>query len=291
MFKIRSIKKEFEFVLEKNSLDLSDYLKYSFALFLILFCFGIFIYLLDYLSLFMLLVLIICFFIFSFLFFYFFFTYLEDYKQNKIALGISDLLVQASLFPKGTDIIEIIKYFGNNTISNALVSYEFKICYSQIKNGTPVNDALDNIVKRNKNDKLSKIINYLKISYDSGIDVSELFLKLSQNLLNTEIVEKEKQVGLTIQKYTLIISSAVIVPLVLKWVLDIVSGFSVNSVVDVFSFDAGLLETAKLAIYVYIGELSLITSLFVGIIDGSWKKFIVYLVVIAPLAYLVFLIA
>lgn len=285
------IKADFEFVLEKNSCDFYDYLKYSFSLFLILFCFIVFLYFLNYLSLLVLLILIIFSFVFSLLFFYFFFTYLEDYKQKKITSGLSDLLIQASLFPKGTDIIEIIKYFGSNSISNEIISKEFRICYSQIKNGTPVIDALNNISKRNKNEKLEKIINYLKISYESGIDVSELFVKLSKNLLNTEIVEKEKQVGLAIQKYTLIISAAVIVPLVLKWVLNIVSGFSFTKLLDIFSFDLTLFKTAKIAIYVYIGELSLITSIFVGIIDGSWKKFIIYLIFIVPIAYIVFFIA
>ncbi|MDD4983596.1 MAG: type II secretion system F family protein [Candidatus ainarchaeum sp.] len=288
-FNFSKLKSDFEFILSKNSLDLSDYIKYSFTLFVFLFSVLLFFYIIGTISLLLLLCLIIFVALFSFLFFYLFFIYLEDYKQKKITLGLSDLLIQASLFPKGTDIIEIIKYFSDNSISNNVLSYEFKICHSQITKGTAVQDALDNIVKRNKNVKLRQIINYLKISYESGIEVSELFTKLSKNLIETEIVEKEKQVGLTIQKYTLLISSAVIVPLVLKWVLNIVSNFSFDTTIDVFSFDAVLLETAKLAIYVYIGVLSLITSVFVALIDGSWKKFIIYFIIICPLAYIIFL--
>ena len=283
------LKTEFEFILNKNSLDLFDYLKYSFALFVFLFSVLLFFYIVGVVSLVLLLCCFILAALFSLLFFYLFFIYLEDYNQKKINLGLSDLLIQASLFPKGTDIIEIIKYFSDNSISNNVLSYEFKICYSQIMKGTAVQDALDNIVKRNKNAKLKQIINYLKISYESGIEVSELFTKLSKNLIETEIVEKEKQVGLTIQKYTLLMSSAVIVPLVLKWVLNIVSNFSFDATIDVFSFDAQLLQTAKIAIYAYVGELSLITSIFVALIDSSWKKFIIYFIIICPLAYIIFL--
>ena len=276
---VRVLISDFEFILEKQNLDLFDYYKYSFAFFV------------GFVGIFILVIFLLLSLIFSFVFVYLIFIYLEDNKQRKISAGLSDLLVQASLFPKGTDLIEIIKYFGNNAISNENLSHEFRICYSQILAGVSVTDALVNIQKRNKNEKLAQIVNYLKISYDSGIEVSELFGKLSKNLINAEIVEKEKQVGLSIQKYTLITSSALIVPLVLKWVLNIVTGFSANSAIDAFSFNSALLDTAKIAIYAYVGELSLITSIFVGIIDGNWKKFVVYFCFICPLAYLVFILA
>jgi len=212
----------------------------------------------------------------------------EEQRQKTIEKNIQDILLQASLFPKGTEITKIIDYIANQNYK--YTSVEFKIALKQIKKGYSVQKSLQEICTRNKSKLLQRVIGLLIIGYKSGKDMHFVFNKISQYILHIHELERERYSSLAIQKYTLLISAAVLVPLILGWIKNIIAGFDVSTfqTLEIISQGPEMKEYAAIATYIYLAELSVISSFFVALVDGNKKKFIWYLLFILPCAFLVF---
>lgn len=215
----------------------------------------------------------------------------EEQRQKTIDSNLQDVLLQASLFPKGTEITKILEYISNQKYK--YISTEFKIALKHIQKGISVSKALQEITTRNKSKMLGRVINLLIIGYKSGKEMSFVFSKISHYILKTQELERERYSSLAIQKYTLLISSAILVPLILSWVVNIVGSMDLSSfsALGVITQDPNMALYAKYATWIYIVELSLISSFFIAMIDGNKKKTITYFLFILPVAILVYVLA
>jgi hypothetical protein len=212
----------------------------------------------------------------------------EENRQKTIENSLQDILLQASLFPKGTEITKILEYIVKQKYT--YVSLEFNIALKQIKKGYSVEKSLNEIILRNKSKLFERVIKLLIIGYKSGKDMQFVFNKISQYILKTHELERERYSSLAIQKYTLILASAILVPLILGWIQSIISQFDFTSFqnIGVITPETKLIEYAKISTKIYLFELSLISSYFIAIIDGNKKRFIFYALIILPLAFFIF---
>jgi hypothetical protein len=215
--------------------------------------------------------------------------YKEYLRQKEIETQLSDFLLNANMFPPGTDIIEIMRFISK--YNKTILSKEFSIAVSQINNGFSVNTVLNEIKQRNASIKLHRVIDVLKLSYNSGSNLSNIFEKLSHEIQQDQTILREKANGLAIPKYTLLLSSGILIPMILKWVLKIISEIDLGLLnsYDLISNNVDLIAQINYIVYIYIFEFVLISSIFIAIIDGNWKKFIVYLIILLPLAYIIFI--
>lgn len=212
----------------------------------------------------------------------------EENRQRTIENSLQDILLQASLFPKGTEITKILEYIVKQKYQ--YVSLEFNIALKQIKKGYSVEKSLNEIILRNKSKLFERVIKLLIVGYKSGKDMQFVFNKISQYILKTHELERERYASLTIQKYTLILASAVLVPLILGWIQEIISQFDFTSFqnIGVIAPETKLVEYAKISTKIYLFELSLISSYFISIIDGNKKRFVFYALIIMPIAFFIF---
>ncbi len=219
---------------------------------------------------------------------YYYELFKENNRQKYIDSILQDILLQAGLFPKGTEITKIIQYISEQNYQ--YISLEFTIALKQIKKGYSVQKSLQEICTRNKSKLLERVINLLIVGYKSGKDMHFVFNKISQYILHIQELERERYSSLAIQKYTLLISAAILVPLILGWIQSIIVGFDFSSfqTIGVVSIDPNLQIYAKYATYIYLCELSVISSYFVALIDGNTKKSLIYLLIILPIALLIF---
>ncbi len=212
----------------------------------------------------------------------------EEKRQKTIEDSLQDVLLQASLFPKGTEITKILEYIVKQKYP--YISLEFNIAIKQIKKGYSVENSLNEIILRNKSKLFERVVKLLIIGYKSGKDMHFVFNKISQYILKSHELERERYSSLAIQKYTLILASAILVPLILGWIQGIISQFDFTSFqnIGVITPETKLVQYAKIATIIYLFELSLISSYFIAIIDGNKKKFIFYALIIMPLAFFIF---
>lgn len=281
---------EFVLYLDKEHKTADDYILFSIIFYLIVVVFVSILFLVKNFSIYIYAIILILSFPLAFVFAYIYFLYNEEQRQLRIETELSDFLLQASLFPRNSDITSILSTLAKQ--NKGLLSKEFEICLDQIRKGYSVELSLNGIINRNKNKLLQRAMYLLLIGYNSGKDLSDVFNKMSKEIIALQDVSREKTSAISIQKYTLFISSGVLVPLVLKWVSNIVASIDISNLdsLELFAVDKTVAVFAGYAINIYLFEFALISSIFIAIADGNWKKFVLYAIFLIPLAYLVFII-
>lgn len=274
--------------LSKSNKTLDSFVKevaLSYFIFVITF---IILFILDFILWYYLIIAVICTLPTLFVVLYYLELFKESQRQKYIESILQDILLQASLFPKGTEITKILQYISEQKYK--YISLEFKIALKQIKKGYNVQKSLQEICTRNKSKLLARVIDLLIIGYKSGKDMHFVFNKISQYILHIQELERERYSLLAIQKYTLLISAAILVPLILSWIQNIIAGFNPASfqTIGVVSINPELQTYGRYATYIYLAELSAISSYFVALIDGNKKKFVLYLLFILPVSLLIF---
>jgi hypothetical protein len=289
IFKLLGSEKYDSFILylNKDHKTITDFTK-EIALFYTIFVISfIVLFVLDYILWYYLIIIILSLPIIFFCLYYYE-LFKENQRQKYIDGILQDILLQASLFPKGTEITKIIQYISEQDYK--YISLEFRIALKQIKKGYSVTKSLQEICTRNKSKLLERVINLLIVGYKSGKDMHFVFNKISQYILHIQELERERYSSLAIQKYTLLVSAAILVPLILGWIQNIIAGFDFSSFqnIGVIKIDSNLQIYAKYATWIYLFELSAISSYFVALIDGNKKKSIIYFLIILPVSLLIF---
>jgi len=279
---------DFTLYLYKENKTLNSFFKICATIFALIVIIILTLFSLNIINFYLLASIIICAFPITIILNYYYILFKEERRQKKIEKLLQDVLLQCSLFPKGTEITKILKYISEQNYT--YISLEFKIALKQIKKGYSIPRALQEICKRNKSSLLERIINLMIIGYKSGKDMHFIFNKISQYILRIQELERERYSSLAIQKYTLLLSSAILVPMILGWIQNIITGFDFSSfqTIDIITQDPKLVEYAKYATWIYLAELSIISSFFIALIDGNKKKFVLYLLFILPIAFLIF---
>lgn len=217
----------------------------------------------------------------------------ERNKRDK-ELIVPDLLLQASIFPKGTEITRMIKYVGDGNYG--LLGDEFKTAYNEIQKGSSVEDALSGIKNRCKSRVIERAINLLIHGYKSGADMSQIFKETAEDILETNEILRERGAALIIEKYTLIFAGGIIVPVILGLLSGMVSGMNF-SIIEGLELGMSAVErkeifnAAILGTQIYIIEYAIIASLFIANQEGNMKNAVIYAVFLVPLSFAAFLIA
>lgn len=223
-------------------------------------------------------------------FFVLYYSYLIEKRKKTIEEQTPMVLLQASVFPKGTTLREIIGYLSKK--ENGELGKEFQKTREEIEKGASVEKAMEKLKKRNPSPIIERLSELLLIAYQSGAPLGESFRELAEELLETKAILSEKKAALSIEKTTLLMGSLLIVPFILGVLTGLVQGFEFGEI-GVAGFSSTeqrteLLNTAPIAINLYIIEYAFIASIFLGWLDGKPKKALLYALLIVPCSIAVF---
>jgi len=225
---------------------------------------------------------------------YFFQEYCFESNKRKKEKLVPDLLLQASVFPAGTDIIAIIKYIGNSDFG--LLSKDFRQAYLAILKGASVEKALEKVKKTNQSRVIDRGINLLIQGYCSGADMGLVFREAAEDILETQSLLRERVSTMVIEKYTLLFAGGLIVPLILGLLVGMVNGMGFASI-EGLSFGIAIQERRELlsmalaANNFYIIEYALLASIFVAQQENNLKKAMLYAVFLVPASFICYTLA
>ncbi|MFH1224829.1 MAG: type II secretion system F family protein [Candidatus Diapherotrites archaeon] len=222
---------------------------------------------------------------------YFIAVYKFERRKRSIEALVPDVLLQASIFPKGTPAGRIIKYLARADYGQ--LSAEFEIAHRKIENSASVEEALNDMKRRNRSRVLVRALDLLLEGYNSGADMGQTFKEAAEDLLETNSIIRERVSSMVVEKYTLLFAGGIIVPLVLGLIVGLVSGLDFANVGELgIGMDAArraeMISASLLANQVYIAEYALIASLFVANQEGNMKNAIVYAALLLPLSVIVY---
>ncbi|MFH1664090.1 MAG: type II secretion system F family protein [archaeon] len=209
----------------------------------------------------------------------------EKNKREKENL-VPDILLQASIFPKGTPIIKIIKYISESDYG--LMSKEFNKAFSETEKGKTIEDSLKDISLRCKSEIISRTMNLLIQGNRSGAEMNKVFKETAEDILETQSIIKERIASTFIQKYTLILAGGIIVPALLGLIVGFINEMSFLGINELgLGMPAEqrkeIIEAALTANQIYLIEYALIASVFIAQQEGNTKKALVYALILIPL--------
>lgn len=207
-------------------------------------------------------------------------------KEEKII----DFLFYCSIIGKGKNLNNLLKETKSKGFG--LLEKEFMLVLQQINNGLSPKKALLLMKKRNKSKVIERAINLLVLGLESGIDLSNVFRQTAIDLMQTKHLIKERNSALLIQKYTLILSATIVLPLILAMITQMVSSFDFSILSSIMNANNNeriqLIEAAKLAINFYLIEFAFLSSAFLALSEGRKSVLLVNGSIYAVIAVFLF---
>ena len=220
--------------------------------------------------------------------------FLFDNRRRKIEGITPDFLLEASLFPKGTSLAEIIGVFSKRDYP--FLSEEFMKAWHELQKGATPELCLSNMKKRVKSRAFSRAIDLVIEGTKSGADVAIVFKEAAEDQLETNALIRERKSSLVVEKYTLLFAGGIIVPLILGTVAGMLETLDFSALSEIgIGLSAiekkDLLNAGKTASLIYIIEYALIASFFLAFQEHDRKKTVIYAAFLLPVSLCVYFFA
>jgi len=220
---------------------------------------------------------------------YFIILYLIDTRAKGIESYLPDALFQVGALEHGVPIERIIQNISKSGYGP--LSEEFMMASRQISAGTDVESALSGISERNNSAILDRTIILLNQCYRIGKDVQTVIRETAEDVFGLVSLAKEQASILAMQRYTILIGGCIIIPIILAFVINIISGLDYNliSVSSVSQVERQAIINATIdSTQTYLVIYTLLASLFIAHQEGRTRKAVVYFVIFVALALVLF---
>ncbi|MDD3083426.1 MAG: type II secretion system F family protein [Candidatus ainarchaeum sp.] len=219
--------------------------------------------------------------------------FFEKRKRKKESL-LPEFLLEVSVFCDENSIIKNVEKMSKIDIS--LIKNDFERVDREIKNGSSVKESFERMKKLNKSKTINRVIDIFLQCYENGLKMSFLLKETAEDLMENNAILKEQQAVMLVTKYTLLLSSALIVPSILGIIIGLVNNLNFDFAEG---FEIGLSAVEKKELFsfsvlgttIYIIEFALLSSFFLGLQEGNKKQFWIYAMIIVPIALICFFLA
>ena len=215
-------------------------------------------------------------------------SYLASVKTSLMEEETPSLLVQAASLPPGTPIHSFVESLSKS--SQGPLSQEFKAAWKQMLAGASFPKAMNGIVNRTDSPVIKRALNLLVQGYHSGADMGSTFREAAEDLFDTQSLFKERRAALTVETYTLLAASALIVPALLAVSVNVVDSLDLEELSFILtgSKQDGLREAALAGNSAYIAFFAAMSAFFVAVQEGRPRKALFYAIALIPTAFMVY---
>lgn len=197
------------------------------------------------------------------------------FERRKKALekDLPSAMNQAAILSSYLPIDEVI---CSLSAGDSVLSGEFKKIRAAIEKGEDPETALKRAAVKNKSELFEKAADILGIGCRTGAKIGASLVEVADDISERFKMQRESEVGLMIQKYTLLLAAGFIVPVI----LGLVSSFSQNMQLQFSGFgilpggeiNKELASSAVLGTKIYVGICAVLSSFFVTYLEN--KKFV-----------------
>lgn len=147
--------------------------------------------------------------------------------------------------------------------------------------------------KKYLSDILDKFLNLILISYKTGTTSHNDFKNLVDDFLRSKQIMQERNSMLLMQKYTIIFSGTIIIPIILGVVISLVEKLQASVDLSYLGLEVNnhLFMVGYYCAIIYIIEYIIISSIYLATLEDNLKKFVVYLLIFLPIALFLFFFA
>ncbi|VVC02442.1 Type II secretion system (T2SS), protein F [Candidatus Burarchaeum australiense] len=219
---------------------------------------------------------------------YFYLHYLLERRNSEIEKYLPDALLQASSLEAGTRadaMLDSLAHSGYGPLSE-----EFAQVRNSVKAGASVPNALNAMASRSQSLLLRRTAWLMAAGYSVGTDAYSSLREAADDMLSVFSLMRERSASSSLQKYTLL-AGAILVPLILGTLLSSILQLDITS----FTFNASdsanaqaIHDAAAGAAPFYLLIYALLSSLLMAQLEGSWRRFLPYAIILAPLSLALF---
>ncbi|MFA5381551.1 MAG: type II secretion system F family protein [Candidatus Micrarchaeia archaeon] len=220
---------------------------------------------------------------------YLYLSYKIEKRTLQMEHSLPDLLFQAASFQKGAGTEEPIKQMSRYDYGP--LSKEYSIAYRQIKAGLSIETALTNMYERNASPLIERANKMLIYGFQTGADMYQALRETAEDMFSLFSLIRERRAVLSLQKYTILIGGAILVPLILGIVMQVVGGLNLSLIMDYLGQKVdtkAIYETSLMVIPIYLIIYSLLSSYMIADQEGEPKKAIIYFMFMAIISFLLF---
>lgn len=221
---------------------------------------------------------------------YFLMIILVERRSAEIENYLPDALLYASTMEYGVPMERIITNIS--TSGYHALSDEFTIASRQIHAGASVPQVFDDMKMRSSSMLLGRVLTMLNQCYRTGKDVHSAIRETADDIFELNLLAREQSSSLSMQKYTILIGGCILVPVILAFVLNVISGIEApySSVVnESAAFDrSAIITAASDAARAYLVIYVVLASIFVAYQEGRARTFAGYAMVFIPVVLIIF---
>ncbi|MDO8428685.1 MAG: hypothetical protein Q7S92_05730 [Candidatus Diapherotrites archaeon] len=214
--------------------------------------------------------------------------YKKEQTQRKLRNESLEFLLEANLFSENMSVEQMIYEFAKNENN---LGKEFKQAQIELEKGNSVEQVLKNLKKRNGH-SIERLIELMEWAQISKVSQKAFRLAAAQELEQKSVETEGKSIQ-WIQKYTILLAAAILVPGILGMMASTVhtlGNLNLNflGIENSSGNQTEITQTAVQAAQAYIAVNALMCSYFLGIQEGQKKKWIIYALSTLPIAFTVF---
>ncbi len=199
--------------------------------------------------------------------------YLKERKRRKIEEALPRAALELAIRPFIT-LSDAVRFLssGFGELSN-----EFRKAKRMIDQGLPPRRALL-ALSSDAPPLLRRFIRVLVIGHQSGASWEELLRGCAEDFEHIFAARREAASALALQKYSILLSAAVLVPTVLGIAFRIARNVSLGYM------ESAYVNVLRVAVPIHIASLVVLSSLFAALVDGNPKEAFFHILLMLPLA-------
>ena len=216
-------------------------------------------------------------------------AYFSEAEMRRAELLLPDALYTAASTHKLLSAEKMLSLLAKGGFGR--VSEAFALALARQKAGDSFQTSMAAAARHCPTPLAIRAFSLIVVAYETGADMYSALRECAQDVVSFFALLRERSALLSIQRYTVLASSALLVPIILGTVVFLAPTLSGASVAGSAQADAGLISTLASACQIYLVLNAALSALLLALSESNPVRAALYFAVCAPLSLIFFSVA